>query len=81
MGWEGVRLIERELGAAVEIIAVCSFMCGVAVVGSSDSVAAVKFTADGWEAARLGRSRKISRQPAVYYIYHYQCLDEIFSDL
>ena len=46
-GWEGVRLIERGLGAAV-----CLFMCGVAVVGSSSSVAAVKLTADGLVAAR-----------------------------
>ena len=48
-GWEGVRLIERGISAAV-----CLFMCGV---GSSDSVAAVRFTAAGGEAARLGRSR------------------------
>ena len=51
-GWQGVRLIERGLGAAVEITAVCLFMCGVAVVGSSSSVAAVKLTADGLVAAR-----------------------------
>ena len=52
MGWEGVRLIERGLGAAVEITAVCLFMCGVAVGGSSDSLAAVRVTAVGVEAAR-----------------------------
>ena len=29
-GWVGLRLIERGLGAAVEITAVCLFICGVA---------------------------------------------------
>ena len=50
-GWEGVKLIERGLVAAVGLAAVCLFMCGMAVVGSSDNVAAVRVTADGWEAA------------------------------
>ena len=51
-GWVGLRLIERGLGAAVEITAVCSFMCGVAVGGSSASVKAVRLTDDGCEDAR-----------------------------
>ena len=68
-GWDGIRLIERGLGAAVGDTAVGLFMCGVAVGGSSDGVAAVRLTAAGGEGARLGRSRKI--------IYHVQSLDEI----